>query len=426
MRVSSRNNIIAGAFLLIALVLAVTISIILSNADQRIRSTKNYIVRFSLASGTHGLKSGSQVLLGGQPVGWVRSVDVSAGPDGLPGWVDIGVAVRSDLRLFESAIATLERPLLGSTSAINFVNPGSPDRVASPTGQGPELESGEVIAGQIAAPSFLAGAGYGQDQAEQLRSFTKNASEGAEKLNKVIEQFAADMPALLADVRESTKTIRERVPQWRDQVDQTLANGQRASERLDPLFDEAGAGISDARRVIASAQATIDENRPKITSSLDSIQSAADKLDHQTVGELNVLITDAREAVKRFGASVAELAGWFAQENPSLSRMIANFRLASDQLRLTSVEVRQAPWKLLYQPKTKELENEALYDAARTYAQAVSDLRAAGEAIDSALRSPGAAPLDVERIKALRERLDGAFAKYEEAERHLLTRMGSK
>lgn len=426
MRVSSRNNIIAGAFLLVALALAVTISIILSNAEQRIRSTKDYTIRFSLSSGTHGLKSGSQVLLGGQPVGWVRSININPDEGGLPGWIDVGVAVRADLRLYESAIATLERPLLGSASALNFVSPGTAERVSNPTGAGPELEEGETITGSLAAPAFLASAGYGPEQAEQLRSFTKNAAESAEKLNKVIDQFNVDLPAVLTDVRESTKALREKMPEWRDQIDQTLANAQKASERFQPLVDEANAGIKDARQVITTAQATIDESRPKIGASLDAIQSASEKLDRQTVGEINGLITDARDGVRRFSAGVYDLASWFSQENPSISRIVANLRLASDQLKLASVEVRQSPWKLLYQPKTKELENEALYDAARTYAQAVSDLRAAGEAIDSALKSPAAAPLEPETIKALRGKLDAAFVSYEAAERLLLAKMGAK
>ncbi len=426
MRVSSRNNIIAGAFLLVALVLAVTISIILSNAEQRIRSTKDYTIRFSLSSGTHGLKSGSQVLLGWQPVGWVRSIDINPDEGGLPGWIEVGVAVRADLRLYESAIATLERPLLGSASALNFVSPGTAERVSNPTGVGPELEEGETITGSLAAPAFLASAGYGPEQAEQLRSFTRNAAESAEKLNKVIDQFNVDLPAVLTDVRESTKALREKMPEWRDQIDQTLANAQKASERFQPLVDEANAGIKDARQVITTAQATIDESRPKIGASLDAIQSASEKLDRQTVGEINGLITDARDGVRRFSAGVYDLASWFSQENPSISRIVANMRLASDQLKLASVEVRQSPWKLLYQPKTKELENEALYDAARTYAQAVSDLRAAGEAIDSALKSPAAAPLEPETIKALRAKLDAAFVAYEAAERLLLAKMGAK
>jgi hypothetical protein len=71
---------------------------------------------------------------------------------------------------------------------------------------------------------------------------------------------------------------------------------------------------------------------------------------------------------------------------------MANFRLASDQLKLTMMEVRRAPWRLLYRPDTKELQYELLYDSARAYATAVSDLRAATESLEAAQAAGGARP----------------------------------
>jgi ABC-type transporter Mla subunit MlaD len=73
-RTVSRNNLIAGSFVLAGIVLAVVMSIVISGAQERLIPTRRYIIRFPLATGTNGLKQGSSILLGGQPVGRVTGV----------------------------------------------------------------------------------------------------------------------------------------------------------------------------------------------------------------------------------------------------------------------------------------------------------------------------------------------------------------
>jgi hypothetical protein len=440
MKATQRNNILAGTFLILALALGVILSIVLSDADKRIRSTNNYTVRFSLAQGAHGLKTGSQVLLGGQPVGWVRGVDVYAMPQtigegnaastaDLPstGFVDVGIAVRSDVTLFENAVATLERPLLGNTSNLNFVSVGEAARVSQARGNGPQLEPGEILAGELAVPTFLQSAGYGPEQADQLRSMVKNASEATERFNSIALRAQEDVPAILADARESTKTVRERLPGWSQQVDSTLGSVERGSASFESMIEDGRQAVTDARKAIATTQEILDRNGPKIDATMDSLRSASAKIDQQSVDEFNALVRTASAGIDRFNSTVSWISSWFGEESPGMRKILANGRLASDQLKLAMIEIRQSPWKLLYSPGTKELENEVLYDATRTYAQAVSDLRAAGESLDSAVRNPTqGVPLDVEAIKTLRAKLDEAFGKYEEAERVLLAKIGQK
>ena len=49
-------------------------------------------------------------------------------------------------------------------------------------------------------------------------------------------------------------------------------------------------------------------------------------------------------------------------------------------------EIRAQPWRLLKQPDKDDLMREPIYAAARSYADAVSDLRAASEALEAALQ----------------------------------------
>jgi hypothetical protein len=84
------------------------------------------------------------------------------------------------------------------------------------------------------------------------------------------------------------------------------------------------------------------------------------------------------------------------------------------------VEIRRNPWRLLYRPGAKETRTEILYDAARAYAAAVSDLRAASEALQAA--SVRADP-DSENISRLLAELQAAFSRFEETERALLDKL---
>src|SRR5262245_3636228 len=151
----SRNNVIAGLFVVGAMLLALFISIMVSGAQKRLASTHAYIIRFSLADGAAGRKPGSPVTHAGQEVGPVTCMPFVRGDRGVTG-VDVHVAVHSDIPVHEDAAAFLERPLLGSMSTINIAGLGGAKAV---------LPSGGVLMGIIAPPSFLSQAGYGPEQA---------------------------------------------------------------------------------------------------------------------------------------------------------------------------------------------------------------------------------------------------------------------
>jgi hypothetical protein len=90
----------------------------------------------------------------------------------------------------------------------------------------------------------------------------------------------------------------------------------------------------------------------------------------------------------------------------------------SDQLKLTAVEVRSQPWRLLHQPTTKELSTQVLYDSTRAYAEAASDLRAASEALQAVSVNTGASD-----VSAMTQRLAEAMEKYRGAERALMDKL---
>jgi len=415
-RSNPRNNLLAGLFLLGGVALAVVASFILS--DVSITRTETYLLHFDLHEGTTGLDPDAEVRLGGQPVGKVTRIDFDPDADYA---VAVTVKVRKDIPLYADARVHLEVPLLGSASVINIVSLGTPQ--AGPA-DGP-------IDGRIAPPALLAQAGYGDEQRSQLQSILERLDKGTEKMMKFVDDADPDLTRnvsdIVADVREVVRDARERWPQWSDSITSTIERTNEFSTKLRDLTDRSGSVLDKGEGLLDAARSAIDDNRPKIDRIVDNVESLTARVNDEWVPRGNHLLDRTAEGVERF-VEIGDQAGAFLRANrPTLDGILADSRLAADQMKLATVEIRSQPWRLLHRPSTKELETQLLYDSARSYAAAVSDLRAASQALDALLVSAQARPTlsaaEAEQIAGWRDQLVRAFARYAEAEQRLLDQM---
>lgn len=422
----TRNNLVAGLFLLVALVAGVVISVVVSDAHRSLVPRSEYIVRFTVTEGAPGLRKGAVVNLGGQPVGWVSSLSFHA-PDNLTSGVDVEIAILSNLVLYPNAVIHLERPLLGAVSTVNIAWPGD-------ASAGAPLRPGTVIQGNIAPPAVLAQAGFGTDQIKQLRTILEQATEITARINtftqrleETVEDDLTRIRGALDDITAITSDFRARSSDWTERIDAALEHTVKATERFGPIVEEVEATIQDARRVMRSIEETIEANRGAVDRIIANAEEATTKLNEESVPLLNRSLVQASDGVAHFEEAGRKLNSLFIEQSPNIRRTLANLRLAADQFRLTSVEVRRNPWRLLYQPSTRELESELFYDAARSYAQAVSDLREASESLEAIGQADAAGRLaptvHMETVEEIQQRLQEAFIRYEQAERNLLRHM---
>jgi len=418
---------------LASLVLAVTISIVVSGVQKRLVRTVPYVVRFSLEDGASGLKPDSPVNLGGQQVGRVTGWDFHRNPRGEPDAVDVRIALRADLPLYEDAWIFLERPLLGTLSSINIASIGAGTTVDSPQGGNPLLQPGEVIAGYISPPSFLAQAGYGPEQSRQLQKILTDGAAVMERVDRLSSKFETELgPALdsvravTADLGDASAQLRSKVPDWTGRVDSVLAKADDAAGRLNPIADQISGAITEANETIRAAREVIETNRPQLDQIVANIDKAAARLSTSTLDNVDATLASAKGGADDFASAGREFNLLLQRESPNIERILANFRLAADQVKLTGIEVRRNPWRLLYSPTTKELESELFYDAARTYAQAVSDLRATSEALQIAGRSEPATPESIAAAQRITRQLNESFERYQGAEQALLQQMIQK
>lgn len=420
-RVVSRNNVLAGSFLVLALLLAVGVSFALGDRSG-LGKTVQYTVRFDLRSGATGLKPGSDVRLGGQMVGKVTSVafareSVTPGDEQVVG-IDVGIEVREDIALFPGTGVTLEQPLLGTLTTINIWSVGDPRG-------GQIIAPGSVIAGGLAPPSLIAQLGLGAEDIQKIPELLENASQIVKTWRTTSDESAPKIAAAVDDVGLSVRKVRDRIDDYLAAGDRVAKNAEEFSGRLGPWMDQADAAVVRAGTFTDKLNQMADENRPGIRNIVAAGEETARAIRDDSLARLNAALDNARTAMSELQGFSADARTLLATETPNVQKTLANLRLASDQLKLTMTEVRSQPWRLLQRPSTKELERELLYDAARAYVVAASDLRATADAIAGLEERSQSVPARELRdeIDLLKARLQEGFSRYERTEAAFLGRL---
>jgi len=392
----SGNAVRAGVFVIGTIVIAVAVVVTLAGLTSKLHPTTRYTVRFSLTDGAAGLEMDSAVRLGGRDIGRVVGVRFESADNGDVTGVLVQIAIDDDLVVHEGTTAFLERPLLGSGATLNFESLGELSA--------PAVNEGGVIPGVPQVPQFMAQAGYGSTQREQLQSILTRTEDYTIRFDGIIR----DIEAISADARG-------RSTGWFDRADEILSEVQGAAAEM-------RTSIEEGRALVASVQDGVDTNRDSIDAMIANIESASKNADEitarfneHTIALVEDLLEEGRAGVADARSSISRIDTLLAEQTPAVRKSIANARLASDQLRLTMGEVRRSPWRLLHRPAERELEFELLYDAARAYADAVSDLRDAGEALDSVATTGASA-----EVVGYTETITEAFERYRSAESRFL------
>lgn len=416
---SQKNTFLTGLLVIFAIGASVVIVVVLSGVLDTL-GTSVYTVRFDLATNVGGLQPGAEVRLGGKHIGVVNAVEFVEEGGKVTG-IDASIRVNKDLEIRDDAVVYLELPLLGSQGVINF-----------PTlGEGTALAENDVLLGQLAPPSFLAQAGYGDDQRADLQNILDKTSGFADRLDAMgtsAQTTIDDARAMVADARSKWDTTwSPRVDRVTDNLDKTVAKGPQLADDLRGRLDE-------IQELLATAKGVIDDNRASIDETVENVRSAtsnADDFTQRLNGELTdrfvELLDTGKAELEKAGDAVAKAGEIMDEQRPNIRKSLANFRLSSDQLRDTLIEVRRSPWRLLYRPDTRELEYELLYDAARTYAGALSDLRASSEALEQiVIAQQGGTVADPELVNELLAALENAFDGYRDAETLFIERIAEE
>jgi ABC-type transporter Mla subunit MlaD len=431
----SRNNVVAGLFLILSIVLAVAISFILTDVQDKFTTRTEYLMRFPTSVGVAGLQPGAEVTFGGLSVGKVRQINENTVSDPETGLKvvrshDVVVALRSDLVLYEDAYADLTLPLLGGVSRINIASPGTGSYEGGPSDANLTLDPGEALRGRF-APSILTQLGFSTEEAlaiketiHEVRGISENVGEVSERMRRMAETLEPEFGKGVDDGRSTIANIRAFTEGlngedgWSSRVDSILGSADDAAKQLEPV-------ISDAQATINEARGLVEENRPKVGSIMDNVNATTERVKLETMEQVDELLAKGTLALGSY-KDVADNANALVISNsPKIAATLDSTRDIGVLGKLFVEELRAQPWRLLKKPSEDDLRREPIYEAARSYAGAVSDLRAASEALDAALARV-AQTGDTGAIGEIREIagvVDAAYARYSEAERSLLERL---
>ncbi len=105
-------------------------------------------------------------------------------------------------------------------------------------------------------------------------------------------------------------------------------------------------------------------------------------------------------------------------EDERIDRIVGNLNEVSVNLKLTTQEVRRAPWKLLYKPKPKEFRIQALVDSAGAFAAGAEQLDSTALRLQAmAEKSADDTKIDQEKIESMVAELQASFERFKEAEK---------
>lgn len=173
----------------------------------------------------------------------------------------------------------------------------------------------------------------------------------------------------------------------------------------------------DPNSLLARVKYEVD--RDKADSIVTSVKDAIGQLEEDVNDVANKLqeTLDKAEAALDSARSTLEDIGEVARDE-RLDRFISNLTEVSVNLKLTSREVRRAPWKLLYKPKRKEFRIQALVDSAGAFAAGAERLDSAALRLQKLLAVTEDEQLyDKDQIKSMLAELETSFEQFQEAER---------
>ncbi len=410
----SRNNLLAGLFVLAA-ILGLTAAIIILSGGAAIFNARSYTIVFSPDVGVAGLREGSPVLAAGRPIGQVDRVVPVVNNGRVTTTNRATIAIDDDITLRQGAVAQLQTPLLGTLSSINFTTFGTGD----------ELSPDDPITAQIAGSQLLASAGIGDEQTAAVRATINAAQQAAERLQRIAERIDQNViPAFTQTVTDANN----RAPDWFDTVSRILDNAESVTADGQQLADDLAVRVEELERLTASAQTVIDQAGPDITNAADTIDTIAtdltttrqnldtfiEGLNRDILTQATALLETGNDTADNARAVVERIETTLATAEPTIDRAIADTAITTRELRFMAAELRRSPWRLIYRPDTQELEYELLYEAARAYAQAVTELRVTTEAL--AALEQHETP-DANRISTHLEALDAAMQSLKRMER---------
>jgi len=240
-----RNQMVAGAFVLLMAVAAVVILVLVGGWQSWFEETRTLRIHFETAP---NIKTGGPILLAGHPVGRVSEVGVVEVPcpPGLQGKcyaVEVVGQIPARFTIYENARIVITQSLMGQ-SAINIE----------------EVGFGKKAAGAIAgsqASAFAAAAdelGIGAEEKQNIKQILRDLRDVAADAKALVALNKGELAQTFQNVRETSEHLKAAAQEIRRAPWRLLARPDKQEVESLNLYDAARAFASTATELDALAE----------------------------------------------------------------------------------------------------------------------------------------------------------------------------
>ena len=396
------DNLKAGLFVLVGIVLALGAVLVLSDLEKLIERKRSVTVIYGLNEGLRGLKEGAAVTLGDVPVGTVREIEDVFDQTGRVISKQVSISIPAHYQLAADAVIELKAPLIGTGTTLNIRS----------VGQGEPYDPGSTIKGVVPG-QFVEQFGIGPPQREQLRAIIANVESITTQLREDLPHISAKLRSAVARVDAIMANAASGVSDLRAAAADVKAIVADVGDRRKGWLEHVDHIAESADQMVAGVRDLVRDKDPALRSTIDNIEDITSHVRGRTLAQVEEALATATSALGNAETATKELKAVVIGQRPVLERALANAQITTDQLKLAAIEVRRSPWRLLYEPDDEELETDNLYDAARSFALAAGTLDATAQSLSTfAARSPD----DTSRIQEMLDYLETLFGKFQEAE----------
>jgi len=383
-----RNEIKAGLFIVVTLVLAAMVIIWIKGAG--VGPAQSRTIAFKLTDDLGGLQVGDDVRLGGYKVGIVRDIHLDD-IDGADPRLLVTVAIPGTYHLHRNAVITVQNGLTGTTD-LNIQSLGS----------GEPVVDGVVLMGE-SDPKTALFASIGRVAPHLVNALTQIDTLTVPKVNRTVDT----VNALVAHADS-------RVDPVVDRYNKVVEGADTAIGHVNNILGDTTPDIRGTLKNLNSATGTIKDKLPSLADHLDS-----------AISKVDTALTTAQAAlldVQKTAANAKDITGSLrmviVNNQGKLDGIVTGLKATSDNLKEASIELRHSPWRLLYKPTPEEAGNLNVYDSAREFAQGAGSLSDAATALRDAMHDPNA---DRAELQKLIDDLDTSFSRFKQVENKLWT-----
>lgn len=402
---NERNALKAGIFIIISLALVVAIIIGIKGIGRFLEPMQHATVSFALTDDIGGLSTGDEVRIGGAKVGVVQDVEFAPGADGKDQRLIVSFTVPQRFTVRKDAIVSIQSTVTG-VSVLNFSSLGAGDPL-----------SGGTLTGKPSSLNALF------DAAPEIGALVRDVRNiTVPKVNTAIDKAGTTLDQTreaIAVYKETGQTATELVKSVRGKVDPIIERyfalmdtGKGAMQNLSDIFGDTKADFRTTIANLRDSTGTVKQALPPLMTKVDGLLTRITS----TIENTNEALNDVKAIAVNTRDASASARTLLVTNRGKIDNLISSLKTTGDNLKAATAEVRRSPWRLLYKPAPNEMANLNLYDAARQFAEGANDMNDAATALRDALKDPDVKQTDVDKLV---ERLDTSFGKFSDIEKQL-------